>query len=119
MNPQLRKQALAEWRGYREETRPADKGRAVSATLVQVMRDLGLADRLHEAQVLDTWKEIVGDFLATHSCPSALRDGVLYIQVLQPSVHFELDRNHKRLVLRRLKDRFGEKTIREVRFRVG
>ncbi len=83
------------------------------------MLRLGLADRLHEAQVLAVWKEIVGDFLAAHSCPAALRDRVLYVRMLQPAVHFELDRNQKKLVLQRLRERFGEKTIREVRFRVG
>jgi len=119
MDSRLRNQVLAEWRGLREPPAPPDRGRPVSAAMEEVMRRLGLADRLHEAQVLSAWKEIVGDFLAAHSCPSALREGVLYVQVLQPSVHFELDRNHKKLVLQRLKDRFGAGVIRKIQFRVG
>ena len=83
------------------------------------MRDLGLAERLHEAQILAAWKEIVGEFIAAHSCPSRMRDGIVYVQVLQPTVHYELDRVWKKEILQKLKKRFGGKTIRDVRFRIG
>ena len=119
MNPRLRNQVLAEWRGIREPSTPPDRARAVSAAMEEVMRKLGLGDRLHEAQILSAWKEIVGDFLATHSCPRALREGVLYVQVLQPTVHFELHSNYKKMILQRLKDRFGSAVIRKIQFRVG
>jgi hypothetical protein len=48
-----------------------------------------------------------------------LRDGILYVRVLQPSLHYELERIAKTEILRKLKRRFGGKTIRDVRFRVG
>lgn len=119
MNPRLRSQVLAEWRGIGEPPAPRDRTRAVASAMEDVMHKLGLGDRLHEAQVNDAWKDIVGDFLAAHSCPSALREGTLYVRVLQPSVHFELDRNHKKEVLSRLKERFGAGVIRKIQFRVG
>jgi hypothetical protein len=53
-------------------------------------------------------------FIAAHSASVALREGVL-----QPSLHYELERVAKTQVLRKLKRRFGGKTIRDVRFRVG
>jgi len=62
---------------------------------------------------------IVGQFIAVHSAPVALRDGVLYVRVLQPSLHYELERVSKTEILRKLKRRFGGKTIRVVCFRVG
>ena len=63
--------------------------------------------------------KIVGDFIAAHSAPVALRDGILYVRVLQPALHYELEQISKSEILRKLKQRFGSKTIRDVRFRVG
>lgn len=83
------------------------------------MKALGLQERLREAEVLDAWQQIVGEFIAAHSAPHRLRDGVLYVQVLQPTVHYELDRVWKPQILKKLKTRFGARVIREVRFRIG
>lgn len=49
----------------------------------------------------------------------ALRDGILYVRVLQPALHYELELVFKIEILRKLKKRFGTKTIRDVRFRIG
>ena len=49
----------------------------------------------------------------------ALRDGILYVRVLQLSLHYELERIAKIEILRKLKQRFRGKTIRDVRFRLG
>ena len=43
----------------------------------------------------------------------------LYVRVLQPALHYELEQISKTEILRKLKQRFGSKTIRDVRFRVG
>jgi len=51
--------------------------------------------------------------------PVALRDGILYVRVLQPSLHYELGRIAKTEILRKLKQRFGGKTIRDIRLRLG
>ena len=48
-----------------------------------------------------------------------LRDGVLYVRVLQPALHYQFDQISKPIILRKLKQRFGSKTIREIKFRVG
>jgi hypothetical protein len=63
--------------------------------------------------------EIVGEFIATHSAPVTLREGVLYVRVLQPALHYELEQVSKIDILRKLKQRFGSKTICDIRFRVG
>ena len=83
------------------------------------MQRLGLRERLHETEVIDAWSKIVGDFIAAHSAPVALREGILYVRVLQPALHYELEQVSKIDILRRLKKRFGGKTIRDIRFRVG
>ena len=91
-----------------------------SAELVpKLMQRLGLRERLRETEVIDAWSKIVGDFIAAHSAPVALREGILYVRVLQPALHYELEQISKSEILRKLKQRFGGKTIRDVRFRVG
>jgi predicted nucleic acid-binding Zn ribbon protein len=119
MTPQLRDRVLAEWRGLSQRMPRPDRSQSVGDALEKVMRGFGLSERLTESQILGAWKEIVGDFIATHSCPSRLRDGVLYVQVIQPTVHYELDRVCKPQIVKKLKARFGAKVIRDVRFRVG
>ena len=84
-----------------------------------LMQKLGLRERLHENDVMEAWSSIVGDFIAAHSAPVSLRQGVLYVRVLQPALHYELEQISKAEVLRKLKRRFGPKTIRDIRFRVG
>ena len=119
MNPSLRAHVVAEWRGLPEKTVTHNRWAAPADVLPKVMQRLGLKERLQEAEVLEAWSKIVGDFIAAHSAPVALREGVLYVRVLQPALHYELEQVAKIVVLRKLKQRFGPKIIRDVRFRVG
>lgn len=115
----IRQKALAEWRGY-YEPRPIAAGvQPLGGVLGSAMLGLGLGERVQETEVLAAWKEIVGEFIAGHSTPSKLKAGVLYVSVLQPSIHFELERVWKAQILEKLRARFGKRVIREVRFRVG
>jgi predicted nucleic acid-binding Zn ribbon protein len=119
MNPSLRARIIAEWRGLPEKNLARDRWQSPGNVLPNLMQRLGLRERLHESEVLEAWSSIVGEFIAGHSAPIALREGVLYVRVLQPSLHYELDRVSKIDILRKLKQRFGAKIIRDVRFRVG
>jgi hypothetical protein len=111
--------ALAEWRGYREPRVLPDRVVSVADAVTVSLQKLGLGDRLKESEILAAWKDIVGDFLAMHSAPKRLIQGVLHVHVLQPSVHFDLERHWKAKILEKLTARFGKKNIREVRFRIG
>lgn len=119
MNRQLRERVLAEWRGFPQKPPRTDRAVPVADAVRKVMEGFGLNERLQEAQVLQFWKEIVGDFIAGHSCPSRLKDGILYVQVVQPTVHYELDRIWKPEILKKLKKKFGSRVIRDIRFRTG
>jgi predicted nucleic acid-binding Zn ribbon protein len=119
MNPSLRAAVIAEWRGLPERKSRADRWQAPVDLVPKVMQRLGLRERLHETEVIEAWSKIVGEFIATHSAPVALREGVLYVRVLQPALHYELEQISKIDILRKLKQRFGGKTIRDIRFRVG
>lgn len=119
MNPALRAATIAEWRGLPAKKSRPDRWQATADLLPKVMQRLGLKERLHEAEVIEAWGKIVGDFIAAHSAPVILREGILYVRVLQPALHYELEQVSKIDILRKLKQRFGVKIIRDVRFRVG
>ena len=116
---QLRARVLAEWRGQAVPFVRPDRTTTARDAVQKVMQSLGLAERLKADEVLVAWREIVGEFFAKHSSPQQLKDGVLYISVLQPTVHFELERVWKRDILAKLKARFGVRTVREIKFRLG
>jgi hypothetical protein len=63
--------------------------------------------------------EIPDGFIAEHSALVALREVILYVRVLQPALHYELEQTSKTEILRKLKQRFSGKTIQDNRFRVG
>ena len=119
MTRSLRAAVIAEWRGLPEKKMRSDRWQAPADLLPKLMQRLGLRERLHETEVIEAWSKIVGEFIAMHSAPVALRDGILYVRVLQPALHYELEQVSKIDILRKLKKRFGSKTIRDIRFRVG
>lgn len=118
MRPEfIRQRILEDWRGLPEPPPRPERCVAAADALKKLLPRLGLSERLNEQEVLAAWREIVGDFLASHSTPSSLKEGVLLVQVLQPTVRYELDRSWKAEILHKLKARFGERSVREVRFR--
>src|SRR6266481_9195410 len=119
MNASLRAAVIAEWRGLPERKMRPDRWHSSADVVPKLMQRLGLRERLRETEVIEAWSKIVGDFIAAHSAPVALRDGILYVRVLQPALHYELEQISKAEILRKLKQRFGAKTIRDIRFRVG
>jgi predicted nucleic acid-binding Zn ribbon protein len=119
MTPKLKARVIAEWRGMFDEPTVKDTARPISEPLQKLLAQLGLKQRVKEEEISAAWKEVVGDFLAKHAAPARLSDGLLIIHVLQPTVHFELERVWKRTLLQKLQARFGRNTIREIRFRLG
>jgi predicted nucleic acid-binding Zn ribbon protein len=116
---QIRARVIAEWRGLPEQPFSRDTAKPVGELVGKLMGTLGLGERLRAEEVAKAWREIVGDFVATHSSPQRLDKGVLTVRVLQPTVHYELDRVFKPQLLAKLKTRFGAKAIRELKFRLG
>jgi len=106
---------LQEWRGFDSEVRP-DRSKPVSELLGKLLPELGLNNRIKEADINTAWKGIVGDFIAMHSHPDRLVAGILHIRVIQSSVRYELDRTWKPEIIRKLREQFGEKTIRDIKF---
>ena len=119
MPQSLRKRVIQEWRGLPEPEVKQDRILSIREVLVQLAPKLGLEGRMREEEIIAAWGEIVGDFFSKHSRPIRLHQGALVVNVLQPTVLYELDRQWKSVILTKLKKRFGGKVIRELRFRVG
>jgi predicted nucleic acid-binding Zn ribbon protein len=115
----LRAAVVAEWRGLPQARPAGDRWQTSGEEMPALMKKLGLKERLRETEVIGAWSSIVGEFIAAHSAPVSLREGVLYVRVLQPTLHYELERVAKPQILRKLKQRFSTKLIRDVRFRLG
>ena len=120
MSPEfLRSRVLAEWRGLEQPLERKDRCASVGDILQKLLPRLGLGERLGEEEVKQAWGGIVGEFLASHATPVGLSGGILSVQVLQPSVRYELERNWKARILEKLQARCGKKTVREIRFRIS
>ena len=119
MNASLRAAVIAEWRGLPQRKVRSDRWQSPVELMPKLMQRLGLRERLRETEVIEAWSKIVGDFIAAHSAPVALHEGILYVRVLQPALHYELEQISKTEILRKLKQRFGNKAIRDIGFRVG
>jgi predicted nucleic acid-binding Zn ribbon protein len=119
VNASLRAAIIADWRGLPERKSRPDRWHAPGDLLPALMQKLGLKERLHESEVIEAWAQVVGAFIAAHSAPVSLREGVLHVRVLQPALHYQLEQISKPEILRKLKQRFGAKVVRDVRFRVG
>lgn len=119
MTPSQRARIFSEWRGYAEPHAKPDKQTCASDVIEKVMTALGLGARLRQEEVLGAWREIVGEFIASHASPQRLDRGVLIVQVLQPTMHYELDRVWKPKILEKYRERFGKKVIKEIKFRIG
>ncbi len=115
----LRARVLAEWRGLPQTPLAVDRAVPVADAIAKLMQTLGLKDRLKAEAVISAWQEVVGEFVAKNSAPRQLKDGVLYVSVLQPALHFELERVWKRDIVDKLKKRFGARVVRDVKFRIG
>jgi hypothetical protein len=64
---------LGEWRGLPEgKTRP-DRWQSPADSVPKLMQRIGLRERLYETEVIEAWSKIVGEFIAAHSAPVALR----------------------------------------------
>ncbi|MDD5199936.1 MAG: DUF721 domain-containing protein [Terrimicrobiaceae bacterium] len=110
----LRRLAIEEWRGLPEklEGRPVV---AVAEAIRSLVTRLGLTERINENDILAAWREVVGEFLAEHSRPSRLVNGVLHVEVMQSSVRYELDRTWRPEILRKLQARFGRNAVKDIR----
>jgi predicted nucleic acid-binding Zn ribbon protein len=118
MTPALRARVLREWQPFGASP-DIPTGSPASQLVPQVMKKLGLEQRLQQSQVFFLWSEIVGSDIARHAQPVSLRNGLLVVTVDHPVWLQELSRYHKPLMLQKVQERVGKKAVRDICFRIG
>lgn len=114
----IREEILREWRGA-EEPANLDAGIHLAGNLVAaVLRAAGAEDGLHEDQVRSAWKELAGEFIASHTEPVSVKGGHLVLRVTQPAMRFHLEQM-KPMLLERIRGLLGSERIRSVKFSHG
>jgi predicted nucleic acid-binding Zn ribbon protein len=114
----LRHALITAWRGVPDAPLGDQPVRSAAELTTQIVARLGIEDRLRLEDVSAAWREIVGDYLARHSCPDSASRGVITVRVLQPAVHHAL-RMEKARILQRLIARLGARAVKDLRFRHG
>jgi len=95
-----------------------DDIRSLNEILESTLREGPLSRGLREQEVLSGWAEIVGEEIARHSEPLALRDAILWVRVDGSAWAQELSLLKPR-IRERLEERLGEGSIEDIRFHTG
>jgi predicted nucleic acid-binding Zn ribbon protein len=114
----IREEILQEWRGAEE---PADLNAGIHRAekfITAILRAAGAEDGLHEDQVRATWKELAGDFIASHTEPVSVKSGNLVLRVTQPALRFQLEQM-KPMLLKRIRTQLGEDKVKSIKFTLG
>lgn len=91
----------------------------IDVVLERVMKNLGLKRRLKEARIALEWETIAGKKIAAHSRPSAVRQGILLVNVDSSVWLAELSTFFKETLLRKVRDEMADSDIRDIYFRLG
>jgi predicted nucleic acid-binding Zn ribbon protein len=118
MAKSIRERVIEEWRGYAETPLTPKLGAHVGDAVRKFLAKVGMVSQLDEQVISAAWREVVGDFIANHSAPDRIQNGVLHIRVTQTTVLFELERNCKARILTNLQERFGKTVVRDLKFRI-
>jgi hypothetical protein len=103
----------------RRPRRPRLKQAARAGDLVdKLLKGLGLDERLQQYRALIIWEEVVGPQIAARTRPIRIREGVLEINVDQPTWRQQLQLM-KPKILARLNAELGKATIKDLYLKRG
>ncbi len=102
---------------YRQEPRDND-GKAVGASVMSLMKKIGLDEQSWVATLSQEWDEIVGKGVGLHTRPGRISGSQLYVFVDSSVWLNELKRYGRNQLLANLQSRFGEKRIRNISFQL-
>lgn len=94
-----------------------DEPSTLAAGLDRVLKNLGSAPAKDDRSLRATWPDLVGDGVAAHAEPGALRDGVLTVLVDAPGWVSELQWLEAELV-ERLAETLGPGVVRSLSVKV-
>ncbi len=71
------------------------------------------AGYLDEQKALQSWSQVVGPFIATHTIDLSIKNQVLYVRVDSDALRHELNYS-KSLLMKNLNERVGKEVIKEI-----
>jgi predicted nucleic acid-binding Zn ribbon protein len=110
---------IAAWRGYDEPDDLSRFEKNIANVLQRVLAKANLEGRADLEELNKLWASAVGEFIAGLSKPEGFKDGVLYVNVLQPAVRFQLEGALKGKILAKLRELFPGGKVKEVKYRLG
>ena len=94
------------------------KPKPLRSILEDSLKSLGVHAHMKGYSVWGAWREIVGDSLASHAQPSAIRNRILFVEVSHPTWMQQLQ-FLKPTLLEKLNHFLGEPLLQDIRFRSG
>ena len=113
-----RAKILAEWRGGVDPPKSTRNIHQPGDFLADLLKVIGLSDGVEEERLKEIWGRVAGEFVARHTVPESIRDGVLVLRVLQPTMKFHLQQMSGKL-LENLRRELGGESVRQVIFKIG
>lgn len=117
-NARARAKILTEWRGGIDPPNPARNIHQPGEFLGDLLKVIGLSEGIEEQRLKEVWDRVAGEFVARHTVPESIRDGILILRVLQPTMKFHLQQMSGKL-LENLSRELGSDTIKQVVFKIG
>ncbi len=71
------------------------------------------SEYLYEVKVINSWRQVVGPFIATHTIDLSIKNGVLYVRVDSDALRSELSYS-KTLLMKNLNERVGKEVVAEI-----
>lgn len=68
---------------------------------------------LDEVKVINSWKQVVGSFIASHTIDLYIRNGVLFVRVDSDALRVELNYS-KTILVNNLNSQVGKEVLKEI-----
>ena len=68
---------------------------------------------LDEQVILDSWKDVVGDFIAAHTMKTSIKNGIFYVKVDADSLKNEL-LYAKSMLMKKLNSKAGKEILKDI-----
>jgi len=92
------------------------QSKPIGAVLDELLKNLGIANRVDEQKVLVAFEVIMGETFCKRAQAVRIEKGVLFIEVVSSAWRQELF-YQKKLIQQRINAHFGETVVKEIVFR--
>jgi len=113
-----RARVISEWRGAVDPPDPERNLSNASDWVERLLKKAGLADGVEIQAIRASWREITDEFIAANTEPVSLKNGVLSLRVVQPSMRHHLMQSRLQLK-KNLQEKLGNTVIKDLRIQLG